>query len=224
MTSPTMQGPLPQPADSAAPVWQPEPAAAEAVAPIDDVTLVSDAVPAERPHAARRPPARRANSVTVLLIVSAMVALGGVAFAVGRVTATGQSGTGQTTVNGANGAPGANGLPAFGPNASGQPELGFGGRDGGLGGAATISGTVVSVTSSSITVQLANGQTVTVATGSSTTYHAQTAATSSDVTQGATVAVKTSGSGIVTNQGSSASASPGTAGTLTATDVTITGK
>ena len=223
MTMPTMQGSLPQPADAAAPVWQPEPTAVAAVTPLDDVP-VSDAVPAEKPPAARRPPARRANSVTVLLVVSAMVALGGVAFAVGRVTSTGQGGTGQTTVNGANGAPGANGLPAFGPNASGQPDDAFGRRDGGFGGAATISGTVVSVTSSSITVQLANGQTVTVATGSSTTYHAQTAATSRDVTQGATVTVKTSGSGNLPNPGSSAGASPGTAGSLTATDVTINGK
>jgi len=169
------------------------------------------------PRRGRPAPVRRANSVTALLVVSAMVALGGVAFAVGRVTSTGPSGTGQTTAG--------NGFPAVAANASGNPNLALAGRTGGLAGAATVSGTVVGVTSSSITVQLASGQTVTVTTGSSTTYHTQTAATSSDVTQGATVSVKTSGSGAVTNAGgAAASASPGTAVSLTATDVTITGK
>ena len=221
MTMPIAQGPLTQPTD-AAPVWQPEPAAVEPVAPIDDAAATGAPTSTPTSGPARRAPARRSGSVTALLVISALIALGGVAFAVGRVTSTGQSGTGPTS-GGVNGAA-ANDLPAFGPNASGQPDFALGGRDGGFGGAATISGTVVSVTASSITVQLAGGQTITVATGSSTSYHAQTAATSSDVTQGATVTVKTSGSGNLPNPGSSASASPGTAGSLTATDVTITGK
>ena len=225
MTMPVEQGPLSQPADAGAPVWQPQAAAVEPAAPIDDAVSAGDAPIAQKANAARRAPTRRTSSVTVLLVISAMVALGGVAFAVGRVTSTGQSGTGQTTNGGVNGPNGQNGLPGIGANASGNPNLAIGGRDGGFGGAATISGTVVAVTADSITVRLADGQTVTVATGSSTTYHAQTAATSSDVTQGATVTIKTTGGGSLGNPGSaSASASPGTAGTRTATDVTITGK
>jgi hypothetical protein len=213
MTTPFEQGTVHQPAAEEPPVWQPLPPAEPIAA--DDVPAPAAPV-SPRPHSAR--PTRRSSSVTALLLISAMVALGGVAFAVGRTTSTGQSGTGQTTNNAANGLGG----PGFGPNASGLPNFDLGGRDGGFGGTATITGTVLSVTSTSITVQLADGQTVTVATGSSTTYHAQTAATSSDVTTGAAVTIKTDSTG--SNTGSaSASSSPGIT-TRTATDVTITGK
>jgi hypothetical protein len=211
-------GAAPQPGTVAPPVWQPlpvtepgdEPAAGDLSAepstePVADFT----------PRGSRPAVARRANSVTTLLLVSTMIALGGVAFAAGRVTATGQSGTGQTTT-GINGANGQNGVPNFGPNASGVPNLDFGGRDGGLNGpGGTVTGTVTSVTSTSITVQLADGQTVTVALGSSTAYHVQTAGTSSDVTQGSTVTIRTTGT-----DRAAAVASAGTT-TRTATDVTV---
>jgi hypothetical protein len=111
----------------------------------------------------------------------------------------------------------------LGPNASGPPD---GGLRGGF-GAATVTGTVVSVARDSITVKLASGQTVTVATGSSTTYHNQTAGSGTDLAAGQTVQVQTSGG---TNPGANASASPnasagsGTQTTRTATDVTITSK
>ena len=161
-------------------------------------------------RAAVRVPQRRTNSVTGLLIVAALVAAGGVSFAVGHATAGGQTST--TSQNGD-----ANGLPAGFPNASGAP--GFGGGPGGFGGAAAVTGTVVSVAADSITVKLASGQTVTVATGSSTTYHNQTSGSSTDLAAGQTVQVQTSG-GVPT--GASASASPGSQTTRTATDVTIT--
>ena len=229
MNMPLHQGTALQLENMEPPIWQPLPPSVPIAAADDGQVEDGDAeagaalAAAVEPavHATRRAPARRANSVTALLVIGAMVALGGVSFAVGRVTSTGQSGTGQTST-GANGLAGQNGGPGIGPNASGAPEFDLGGRDGGFGGAATMSGAVVGVTSTSITVQLADGQTVTVATGSSTTYHAQTAATSIDVTTGATVTIKTT-AGTTASGTASASASPATT-TRTATDVTITAK
>jgi hypothetical protein len=232
MTTPLDQGTVFQPADADPPIWQPPLLASDPLAPerlaLESHASVDDAPQGDPPvvqvaPATRRPPARRANSVTALLLISSMVALGGVAFAVGRVTSGGQSGTGQTTTD--NALAGQNGLPGVAPNASGQPNFDLAGRDGGGFGAGTISGTVTGITSTSITIKEANGQTVTVATGSSTAYHSQTAATSSDVTTGATVTIQTTGTGATTTSGSaSASASPGTTTTRTATDVTITAK
>jgi hypothetical protein len=230
MTTPMERGVFLQPASEEVPVWQPEMLHAEPLNAMDDAAL-DDAAPGE-PAADAAPPsdlptgrldrARRAGSVSALLVISAMVALGGVTFAVGRATSPGGSGTGLTN----NGAIGQNGVPAFGANASGALNFARGGPDDGVRlGAATVTGTVMSVTSTSMTIQEPNGRTVTVATGSSTTYHSQTSATSSDVTTGATVVVQTSGTGVVPNSGSaSASASPGTAGAGTASDVTITSK
>jgi hypothetical protein len=218
MTTQNEQGIAFDPALAAPTVWQPLPTTGPVEASAaDDPSAAADDPSADVDPRGSYPRApRRANSVTALLLVSTMIALVGVAFAVGRVTATGQSGTGQTTT-GINGANGQNGVPNFAPNASGAPNFDFGGREGGpnaLG--ATVTGTVTSVTSTSITVQLANGQTETVALGSSTTYHTQAVGTSSDVTQGSTVTIKT------TATGAAAVASAGTTTTRTATDVTVT--
>ncbi len=216
MTTPMDQGSVLQPADVEAPVWQPPMPESEPIPAANNAEPGAPTV-AAAVHTTRRAPVRRANSVTVLLLVSAMVAIGGVAFAVGRASSTGQTGTGQTT----NGLGNQNGLPALGPNGSGDLNFAPGARNGFGGriddGAATVTGTVVSVTSTSITVQLPDGQTVTLATGSSTTYHTQTAASSGDVTAGAAVTIKTS-------VAAAASASPGTGTTRTATDVTITSR
>jgi len=166
---------------------------------------------------------RRLNSTGVLLVVAGLVAVGGVGFAIGHVTGN-TSMTGTTT--GANG----NGLPGdgqFGPNASGNPVRPDGSGDpgnfGGRGGAATsslVTGTVTAISSDSMTIQLANGQTVTVALGSSTTWHSQTSSSSSSVSAGSTVIVQTA-----TGTSATASTAPGASagtGTRTATDVTVT--
>jgi hypothetical protein len=235
MTTPKEFGSDPQAAAGEAPVWQPQPRMADPetmavdagafdaagsgdgevhVAPAE--AGIPMAMPARQamPESLRR--TRRAGSTTMLLVISALIALGGVGFAVGRATSNG-TGTNTTNDTGANGVP--NGFPG-GPGASGNPN--FGGLGGGLtSGSATISGTVVSATADSLTLQVANGQTVTLAIGSSTTYHSQAAASSTDLAAGKTVTVQTSGS--VAGAGSaSAGASAGTTGTRTATDVTIT--
>ena len=236
MTTPIEREIALQPKTEEVPVWQPEMLHAEPITAMNDAALedlpaeaTSDAPPpADAPagppaHVPAR--ARRATSVSVLLAISAMIALGGVAFAVGRATSTGST-TGSTNAGANNGL--VNGAPngaGFVPNASGAPDFVRGGDDGFGPGAATVTGTVVSVTSNSITIQTAGGQTETIAIGSSTTYHAQTAATSSDVTTGATVVVKTSRTGVVPNTGQAlASSSPGVTTAGTATDVTITAK
>jgi hypothetical protein len=195
--------------NEAAPVWTPPTPEAEgsagamAAADVEPVT-------AEAISAARRPVrVRRSGSTPVLLAIGALMAVGGVGFAVGHLSGSGQTGTGQQN--------GANGLPAgqFGPGASGRPDSG-----GLLGGGFTISGTVVSVFADSITLKLADGSTTTIAIDSSTAYHSQEDATIADVTAGDTVSVQTSGGG-PSGQNAGASASPGTAN-RTATDVTIT--
>jgi hypothetical protein len=171
------------------------------------------------PLVRRRPgraPARRSGSTTMLLMLSALIAVGGVGFAIGHATGGGSTDT-QTGDGGFNGGnvPGGSFDPGqFRPGASGAADL----RGDGL-GTGTISGTVVSVTADSMTVQLANGQTVTVSLGSSTTYHSQTSATGSAVTAGSTVIVQTdNGAGTGGSGGGAAASGTG----RTATDVTVT--
>jgi hypothetical protein len=131
-----------------------------------------------------------ATLVNVVLGVAVVVAVGGVAFAAGRATAPAQTaGTGRFGGNGG----GFSGNGNFAPNASGAPGRGgFGGLFAG-GGGISIQGTVTAVAADSITIQLQSGQTVTIPTDSSTTYHSQAAASASDVAAGKTVIVQLSG-------------------------------
>jgi len=64
---------------------------------------------------------------------------------------------------------------------------------GGFGAGVTISGSVVSVTATEITLQLANGTTVNIPIDASTAYHRQASATSSDVKTGSKVEIQVSG-------------------------------
>ncbi len=232
MTTPNTSGATPRPSGPELPVWQSETPSVGPHASIEELDpdeLMADdgaalGINSENDAVVRTPVRpQRANSVTVLLAVSAMIALGGVSFAVGRMVSAGESTT-QATVAGANGQPaGGNGLPGLAPNPSGAPIAPGGGTGAGVAGATTVSGTVVSVSSSSITVRQANGQTVTIATDSSTSYHSQTSATVADVTAGTSVIVQTAGpSGLGRERGRiSAGASPGLNFGRAATSVTI---
>lgn len=190
------------------PVWQLELPPAEPPAWMAD-SDVDEPSHRDEPAGTGEPPIHEAEATYAA--ASALVALGGVSFAIGHLTSSGGSSAVQTT--------------DFRASASGAP--GFAGGGSGA-GAATIPGTVVSATTDSMTLQLANGQTVTIATGASTTYHGETSATSGDVTTGSAVIVQTSGTGSATSSASpgagaaTASASPGTGGVRTATSVTIT--
>jgi hypothetical protein len=172
------------------------------------------------------------RSTTILYIVAGLIAVGGVAFAVGRVTApaaaasTTRFGTGAAAFR-----------AQFGAGSSFAPGAArglFGGAGaGGLAGGAAVSlrGTVQSINGTTMTVQTAGGSTVTVNLGSSTTYHKQAAASASDVTTGSQVVVQVAFNRTGFAAGAGASGAPaggaplasGAPRTFTASDVTVVG-
>lgn len=154
-------------------------------------------------------PVRRDRGTQLLLLVAVLVAVAGLAFAGGRLTAPAPaSAANRTFGNGASG--------GFGAGAGGTGAGGTGAGAGiGRGFAAGIQGTVVSVNGSTMDVKLTSGTTVTVNLDPSTTYHTQVAADAG--------AVKTGGQVIVQIQ-LTAGATPAPSGaprTLTATSVTV---
>jgi hypothetical protein len=160
---------------------------------------------------------RKDRGTQLLLLLAGLVAVAGIAFAVGRVTApapaaaaTGRFGNGNFGAGFGNGA-----------GASVAPGAGRGLFGGAAGTEATVRGTVRSVTPTSITVKLANGQTASVDLTATTTYHRQAAASSTDIARGAQVDVQ------VTFQPRAAGATPAPSGgprTFTASDVTLAGQ
>jgi hypothetical protein len=121
--------------------------------------------------------------LNALLGAAVLLAVGGVAFATGRMTAP-------VAAAFPNGGPGGGNFPG-GPGAS--PGFGGGNGPGGgfLGaGGITIEGTVESRTEGSLTIRTTGGQTVEVSLPADTTYHAQAAASGTDVLVGATVNVQ----------------------------------
>jgi hypothetical protein len=204
------------------PVGQPQmaPGVAAAAAPVASAAAIA-------------PPARRRSSgrwLNVVLAVAACVAIGGVAFAIGRGTASASTAStnnrGGFIANGNGNGTGQRPFGSFAPGANGGGFIrgGFGG-----GGGITLSGTVESVTADSITIKTANGQTVTIGTGVDTTYHSQAPASASDVAAGKTVEIQLGFNGARGNgsnggangggsapQASGAPAGPvGTAGSIT---------
>lgn len=180
----------PVPAESAA--GGPGPAApAERPAPPSWVTASPPTV---------APPARRRwGWLDALLVVSLVVAVAGVTFAVGRVTAP--QGQASTIFGGRNQGrqlPGASlpaspggSPPAFPGQGYGQGEWFYGGR-----GSVTLQGTVESISDGVLTLKLATGTTIQVALGDETTFHRQEAAASGDVATGTAVLVQLSGGGV----------------------------
>lgn len=196
--------------DDASPVWAPPLPQTDPLIPSAEVVGPATAAATARPGHARR-----AGSVAALLVIGAIVAACGIGFAAGRATSTGQTGTGVAgTGQTGGGAPAGLGV-GLGPG-------GFDARA--LGIDVAVTGTVVSVTSGSITIKLADGQTTTIATGASTTYHEQNSTTSASVAAGETVSVKVSGSSGRPNDLNPAASPGAVAGAQTAADVTITSK
>ncbi|HVA86327.1 MAG TPA: hypothetical protein VNF73_08440 [Candidatus Saccharimonadales bacterium] len=129
--------------------------------------------------------------INIVLALAVLVAIGGVAFAVGRVTAP-------PAVAAGNGGFGRGGSGAGG-TAGGTGVLGDTGgagarRLGGFGGV-TVQGTVTDVTSSDVTIRTASGTTVQIGIDGTTTYHQQAPGTQSDVAVGKTVLVQLVGFG-----------------------------
>jgi len=173
------------------------------------------------------PPVRRRDPLTLLLFVAAFVAIGGVGFAAGRVTApTPVAAVGR--FGGAGGIGGAGG--DFGNGGLGGAGGGFGGGAGAarlFGGTAAIRGTVTAVTADHVSLTLANGTTINIPIDSSTTYHQQAPATSSAITTGSTVLIQLRPATAITTPGASGvpvapGASPGRARAIgTASDITV---
>lgn len=162
----------------------------------------------------------------ILLAVGLLVAVGGVTFAIGRVTAPAAAAS-------TRGGFGAGGF-AGGTGAAGA---GTGAGRGGFGGGVLITGTVDSISGTTMTLKEANGTSVIVNLAGTTTYHAQAASTSAAVTPGKQVQVQIQiaggfggGTGAEAPGASPAAggaASPAAGGTgtttrtVTATDVTL---
>jgi hypothetical protein len=123
----------------------------------------------------RRQPPRTA---IIAMALAGAVAIGGVGFAVGRVTAP------TPTFQGFRG--GGNGFPGGIGDGQGNGQ-GGGLRFGGFGGG--LQGTVDSISGDTITLKTANGSTLTVNLSGSTTYGKQVAGQKSDIAVGNTVRV-----------------------------------
>jgi hypothetical protein len=121
--------------------------------------------------------------LNILLGVGLVVAVGGIAFAAGRLTAPASAST--ATANGGDG--GFGGRFGNNPNASLPPGGGFAGRGA---GAIALEGTVTAVESSGITIQLTSGQSITIGTTSSTTYQKADPGTATDAAVGSNVLVQ----------------------------------
>jgi len=167
-------------------------------------------------------PAKKGDrTFRVLLAVGLLVAVGGVTFAVGRVTAPAAA---ASTRGGLGNGGFANGGAGAGGTGAGGAGLG---RGAGFGGGVLVTGTVDSVSGTTMTLKEANGTTVTVNLAGTTTYHAQATATAADVTAGKQVQVQVEVAGGFGAPGASpvAGASPAAGGTttrtVTATDVTL---
>lgn len=162
-------------------------------------------------------PAKQDRTTLALLFVAALVAIGGMGFAAGRVTAPGTTAGANPNMD----RPGiGRNMPSFAPGQSfNLGQFGNGGTRGldGLGGG--VSGTVQSINGSTMTVQLANGTTVTVDLTGTTTYHSTTTASSADIKTGISVTVQIDATSLAAG-----SLAPGASGvrTVTAKDVLIT--
>ncbi len=168
-------------------------------------------------------PKKQDRTTMALLFIAAFVAVGGIGFALGHLTAPGATAAANPT-GGRGGFGGGRAIPSLAPGQTfepGQFGAGLGGR--GLGAVTGgVSGTVQSVSGTSITVQLANGTSETIDLSGTTTYHSAAAANSTDVKVGTSVTIQIDTAALA-SQTPNPSASGALGGrTLTAKDVLIT--
>lgn len=135
---------------------------------------VPPATPTPRPGISNR-------ALNIVLGVALVVAVAGIGFAAGRLTAP-------VPTLGRGNVPG--GTVFVGPGASGRPDGVQGSGAFGATGGPTIEGTVESKTDTTLTIKTADGRTIQIALDGTTTYHAQTNATSSDLVTGGKVLVR----------------------------------
>lgn len=214
MTDPIQPAAAPPRYDPATDLGMPEadlPAAPPRAAPATPAAVVQGAMPLASVIA--KPTSSSGRGTSLLLLLAGAIAIGGLAFAGGRLTAPAAVSTASQFGNGQ--LPGSGQLPGNGQ--------GFAGRGDGFGGI-SLSGTVSAVSADAITLELASGTSITIPLDGATAYHTAAAATAGDVTVGSEVRV-TPGSQTA-NPGASLdpNASPGLgAGTSfgAATDVTV---
>ena len=139
------------------------------------------------PVVAVAPRAKSGGILNLLLIGAAVVAVGGVAFAIGRSTAPANAFPRVGITDGG---------PAIGPGGSFAPGA-DGPRGFALGGGPSMDGTVTAVDADSLTLTLANGDEVTFKLDDATTYREATDASATDVAVGDDVSVKVAGDGRV---------------------------
>jgi len=159
-------------------------------------------------------PRRRSSLLTTVLLAAAgAVAVAGLAFAAGRLTAPAAA----STTTGRFGGVGGQGFAgrSFAPGAGNGLRSAFGG----LG----LRGTVTSVDGNTITLKLANGTQIKVQTDTSTTYHQQASGSASDVTGGKSVIVELQPGAGGFGGGNGGNGGSGTTPTVKASDITVTG-
>jgi hypothetical protein len=152
-----------------------------------------------------KPKSSGGRGTSLLFVLAGVVAVGGIAFAAGRLTAPASATTAGRFGNGQ--------LPANGQ--------GFPGRAGGFGGT-SLAGTVDAVSADSITVKLESGTSITIPLDAKTTYYAAAAATAADVTVGSQVRVTPGARAADPGASFDPNASPGAAISFgPASDVTV---
>jgi hypothetical protein len=177
-----------------------------------------------KPAKALIQPKKQDRTTIALLFIAAFVAVGGIGFALGHLTAPGATAAAVPSGGRLGFGGGGRAIPSLAPGQTFDTSQ-FGGGAGARGlGAVTggVSGTVQSVSGTSITVQLANGTSETIDLSGTTTYHSAAAANATDVKVGTSVTVQ-----IDTTALASETPNPGASGALggrilTAKDVLIT--
>jgi hypothetical protein len=160
---------------------------------------------------------RKRVAIDWLLAGAMVLAIGGVAFALGRTTAPATAADFTTLPGGAVSVqPGGSFDPGTGRPAAGGPGfLGAGGP--------TIDGTVTAIDADSVTIQLANGEEMTFELDADTTYHEATETDAAAVAVGDEVAVRMDGGRIQFGGPGGAQGSDGDPGATSpsASDITV---
>jgi hypothetical protein len=167
--------------------------------------MTTELPPAPAPTQIVRPRRSSNRLLDAALVLAAVLAIGGVAFGVGRATAP------AAAFN--------RGPFAFSDGNVRTPDGSFdpnGGPRGGFSGGPTIDGTVTALDGDNVTLKLADGTEMTFTLDSTTTYHQASDASASDVTVGDDVSVKVKGGARV-----APGADPSAAPKLSASDVTV---
>jgi preprotein translocase subunit YajC len=166
-------------------------------------------------------PAKQDRTTMILLFLAALVAVGGIGFALGHLTAPSANAAAPSFGGRGFGRNGA--FPSLAPGQTFNPADAAGGlgRAGGLGGSG-VTGTVQSVDGSTMTIQLSNGTSVTVDLSGSTTYHSTAPASADQVKVGSSVTVQIDTSALASESPNPAASGVLGGRTFTAKDVLIT--